>query len=256
MIPNMSNLSPLQRRLDRALDDLSEHGEPMTLSELDGYLAGIIVCPDTIMPSTWLPMVWGEGDNAAVFENMSQAKAVTGMVMEYYNTIAKDIARGPDHYSPVYDMIVDPPGSSGEPELFWQLWMSGFERAMQLSPDSWDRIGHSQDDDGLYALSAILLLAMIANAEPTLATEHITDIQAMTADAPDMIPDMVCGLNAWRAHHSVRGNITPVSSAKIGRNHHCPCGSGKKYKKCCADGTTHASAEVHNILNYRRSSLH
>lgn len=22
--------------------------------------------------------------------------------------------------------------------------------------------------------------------------------------------------------------------AKQGRNHHCPCGSGKKYKKCCA----------------------
>ena len=22
---------------------------------------------------------------------------------------------------------------------------------------------------------------------------------------------------------------------KIGRNDHCPCGSGKKYKKCCAD---------------------
>jgi SWIM/SEC-C metal-binding protein len=25
----------------------------------------------------------------------------------------------------------------------------------------------------------------------------------------------------------------PVQSAKIGRNDPCPCGSGKKYKKCC-----------------------
>lgn len=25
----------------------------------------------------------------------------------------------------------------------------------------------------------------------------------------------------------------PVRSAKIGRNEPCPCGSGKKYKKCC-----------------------
>ncbi|OGI41843.1 MAG: hypothetical protein A2150_00575 [Candidatus Muproteobacteria bacterium RBG_16_64_11] len=25
----------------------------------------------------------------------------------------------------------------------------------------------------------------------------------------------------------------PVSSEKIGRNEPCPCGSGKKYKKCC-----------------------
>ena len=25
---------------------------------------------------------------------------------------------------------------------------------------------------------------------------------------------------------------------KIGRNEHCPCGSGKKYKKCCLDKDT------------------
>ena len=26
----------------------------------------------------------------------------------------------------------------------------------------------------------------------------------------------------------------PVRSAKVGRNDPCPCGSGKKYKRCCA----------------------
>ena len=26
---------------------------------------------------------------------------------------------------------------------------------------------------------------------------------------------------------------TPVTSDKIGRNDPCPCGSGKKFKKCC-----------------------
>ena len=25
----------------------------------------------------------------------------------------------------------------------------------------------------------------------------------------------------------------PVRTTKIGRNDSCPCGSGKKYKKCC-----------------------
>jgi preprotein translocase subunit SecA len=30
----------------------------------------------------------------------------------------------------------------------------------------------------------------------------------------------------------------PVVSSKVGRNDPCPCGSGKKYKKCCgADGS-------------------
>ena len=29
----------------------------------------------------------------------------------------------------------------------------------------------------------------------------------------------------------------PVTSQKVGRNNPCPCGSGKKYKKCCGLGS-------------------
>lgn len=28
------------------------------------------------------------------------------------------------------------------------------------------------------------------------------------------------------------GEAVPVGKAKVGRNQACPCGSGKKYKKC------------------------
>jgi SEC-C motif domain protein len=34
----------------------------------------------------------------------------------------------------------------------------------------------------------------------------------------------------WRF---VSGGAIPATSQKIGRNEPCPCGSGKKYKKCC-----------------------
>lgn len=33
--------------------------------------------------------------------------------------------------------------------------------------------------------------------------------------------------------HSVNNSIQPIIFANIGRNDPCPCGSGKKYKKCC-----------------------
>ena len=32
---------------------------------------------------------------------------------------------------------------------------------------------------------------------------------------------------------AMRGPEGPVKRKKIGRNDPCPCGSGKKYKKCC-----------------------
>ena len=34
----------------------------------------------------------------------------------------------------------------------------------------------------------------------------------------------------WRF---VSGGAIPATSQKVGRNEPCPCGSGKKYKKCC-----------------------
>jgi SEC-C motif-containing protein len=34
----------------------------------------------------------------------------------------------------------------------------------------------------------------------------------------------------WRF---VSGGAIPAVSQKVGRNEPCPCGSGKKYKKCC-----------------------
>ena len=34
----------------------------------------------------------------------------------------------------------------------------------------------------------------------------------------------------------VSASLPPRHVVKVGRNDPCPCGSGKKYKKCCADG--------------------
>ena len=37
----------------------------------------------------------------------------------------------------------------------------------------------------------------------------------------------------------------PIRSTKIGRNDPCPCGSGKKFKKCCASQADHFARRVH-----------
>lgn len=33
--------------------------------------------------------------------------------------------------------------------------------------------------------------------------------------------------------HNIKPEVTAIQSDKVGRNDPCPCGSGKKYKKCC-----------------------
>ena len=65
----MPALQPHLKQLEQHLAALPE--EAMLLSELDGYLSGILVCPDLILPSEWLPPIWGAGDEetAHVFDS-------------------------------------------------------------------------------------------------------------------------------------------------------------------------------------------
>ncbi|WP_408906108.1 UPF0149 family protein [Nguyenibacter vanlangensis] len=52
-MPPQTRLPPYLRQLERVLARLET---AMLLSELDGFLAGVIVCPEMILPSEWLPV--------------------------------------------------------------------------------------------------------------------------------------------------------------------------------------------------------
>ena len=45
--------------LAQYLDSDLSPDECMGLSDLDGFLTGIVVGPELIMPSEWLPVIWG-----------------------------------------------------------------------------------------------------------------------------------------------------------------------------------------------------
>jgi uncharacterized protein len=64
------------------------------LSDLDGFLTGIVVGPELIMPSEWLPLNWG-GEEPE-FADMDEAKAVLGTIMGRYNEIIGHLDNDPD----------------------------------------------------------------------------------------------------------------------------------------------------------------
>ncbi len=47
------------KALDRFLTSDRSPRESMMLSDLDGFLTGIAVGPELVLPSEWLPLVWG-----------------------------------------------------------------------------------------------------------------------------------------------------------------------------------------------------
>ncbi|WP_071676043.1 UPF0149 family protein [Nioella nitratireducens] len=57
------------RQLDELLLSLPEENEGMLMSEFDGFCAGLIVCPDIVLPGEWLPIIWGD-EVTAPFERI------------------------------------------------------------------------------------------------------------------------------------------------------------------------------------------
>jgi len=82
------------------------------------------------------------------------------------------------------------------------------------------------------ALAGLVTLVQIGRGDSTLSKEQVDDL---IAKAPDLIPPYIESLNAWRISQQDAGQFRTEAPnlGKVGRNEPCPCGSGKKYKRCC-----------------------
>ncbi len=117
---------------DYDLDLLDEHlcspdlpDDAMMLTELDGYLAAIAIAPHTILPSEWLPDIWG-GQQAG-FADMQQANAVYGAIMGLYNDNLRVLFADARSFEPIFDFDTD-----GSPLI--EIWLQGFIRGFTCGP--------------------------------------------------------------------------------------------------------------------------
>jgi uncharacterized protein len=216
----MSGPSRRLKQLDKELLALGD--EAMLLEELDGFIAGLLTCPELIMPSDWLPVIWHE---QPIFENPDHANRVLGLVMEHYNGVARILMERPDRYSPLFSV------DTRNDDILWELWIEGFEKAVALRPAAWNKLLDA-DIDTAAAITGMLLLVDIARGET-----EIDDHDPILTAAPKKIADWVVTLNEWRLANTQPvqedSKVVRVPGEKVGRNDPCPCGSGRKYKKCC-----------------------
>ena len=226
----MAGLSRDQQQLSKALLDLGD--EAMLLEELDGLIAGVLVCPETVPPSLWLKRVWhrASDEGQPAFENLDHANAVIGLVMSHYNTVARILFEQPESYEPL--LAVD----QRTGEVLWEIWVAGFDTAVGLHPGAWAPIVTSSNREAAKAFSGLMLLADAARRDPRFTEE---EIGAITATAHEKLAGWVIALNNWRLTNKRARAAAPLSrpamvpAPHVGRNEMCPCGSGKKYKRCC-----------------------
>lgn len=217
--------SPRLRRLDGALAGLPADSDAMLLSELDGYLAGIIICPELILPGEWLPVVWGD-DGVPPFEDERDVQWFINLVMKHQNAVLAALGKGIGRYKPFLEV------DARNDEILWELWIEGFAAAMDLRPNAWTELQDDGEEEVRTAFSGLLTLIEIALNEGALERDVI---DRMTEEAPRLIPRWIETLNGRRLGREgeAPASSKPTPTSKTGRNEPCPCGSGRKHKKCC-----------------------
>ncbi len=215
----MPNFPSRFRRLDGILADLPVE-DPMLLTELDGYLSAIVVCPDEASPALWLPPIWdGSYGEFPPFGDPVDVRLFGEMVQARHDEIERDLGRG--RPQPIFDVE----GRNGE--VVREDWVGCFEMAMSLQQDAWTT---AADNAALSdAISRMRTLADVAFDRSSLTA---ADINMICDEAPRRISTLLQEMYVGRTR-SPLGATSALKAAKVGRNDSCPCGSGSKYKRCC-----------------------
>jgi yecA family protein len=182
--------------LDRFLTSDRSPPESMMLSDLDGFLTGIAVGPELVMPSEWLLVIWG-GD-AAEFADEAEAKAILGTIMGRYNEILRQIAN--DDLDPVF--WADRGGT-----VIAADWAEGFLQAIMLRADAWEPLFKSKRDGQL--LIPILALCGDENGESLLACRPRRKIASWKRPLSSSLP--------------VSPQSPPIGAQKDQHKSRCPC---------------------------------
>lgn len=204
----------------------------MSPLELDGYLTGIVVTPQAapIRPSAWMARLWGDGD--PIFADEAQINTVLAAVMIHYNTLLRDIDRSLKRLEA--DRVVDyrPLFLSGDQKPAHdavRAWVRGFWKAMALAPETWSKL--IEDERTQIIIQPFVGFFDLGDLAPDEIPADIDD--RLDADAP-LIPRMILVLRKLaRIREAASRPTPPPRRGKVGRNDPCPCGSGKKYKRCC-----------------------
>ena len=219
-------------RLANLLDQRAVPFKGFNLEALDGYLSALVVSPDTVPAGEWQPPVWGTPPRWA---DDAERADVEALLQGHWNMASQRVRFGdddlPDHLAPLLWL---PEDAEEEPEDELDVgrdWALGFFSAVQLREAAWDKwLDENEWIEEIFSLFDQLASGEVLAEDPAAPATPITYKERLEiiASLPGMLADLHRHrIDALTPREPIRREATPD------RNAPCPCGSGRKFKKCC-----------------------
>lgn len=217
---------------DREIDWLEEtlmkydtDDSVLCFSELDGLLTAILSGPNMVSPGIWLDAIWGRGDYHPKWSSEKEMERFVGLCFQHMNGIADCLYAAPEQFEPIFNERE----VKGKTYTIVEEWCLGYMKGVSL--DDWS----SLPADLRPSLEAIALHGIEKNfplLEKMTQAEFAQSITRIQPAAQALYQHWL----AVRMTEHVTPDVLPtpqMAENLPGRNDPCPCGSGKKFKKCC-----------------------
>jgi yecA family protein len=204
---------------------------------LHGYVFAVVLTPEPLSANEWLPHLFG--GEMPPFDSIEDANAKLAVLMQFYNRLNQLRLEGQSHC---------PFDASAGTSPAWldaiRDWCGGFVLGAGLRQEYWTQ---PDEDPNAEEVNAAMM-AMLSIADDAVVKEimHESDNapgaedesheqSKFLAHAIVILPDAVRVLTEHTQAMDIArvAHMAPAHSNKVGRNAPCPCGSGKKFKKCC-----------------------
>ncbi len=212
------NLGPVTINVDTPLTDdeldlLEERG--LDVHHALGVIHAVGVAPGMIPTPQWLPLAFGDAP---------PDQTTMGLVLRLYNEVLGMLSKGREVMIP-----------EAEDEAACIAFASGYVAAATLDP-AW--VGHT----ARWTFAAPL--AFLAERHDLVPAGFLAEVPDQQEARKVALRDL--GKLVYAAYQSfakdrlatAHAAHARATTARVGRNEPCPCGSGKKYKRCCIERTT------------------
>lgn len=212
----------------------------LTYPQPAGWLFSLANSPVLLPPSEWLPLVFD--DREAGYETLEEAEQVVQAMMALYNHSVREESAGATALPPRCGLRPEPMDNV-HPDAPLSQWAQGFLMGYDYLHALWDEVAQGELDEVVGGL----LMVLTFFAFPTLAKSYHTE-SGSTLSLPDHAATILrifsqamgeyaqVGRALYQARRAAGADApapTGRARASNGRNEPCPCGSGKKFKKCC-----------------------
>jgi uncharacterized protein len=217
--------------------------ETLDIRQLQGLLFAVCCAPEMTETSDWIAAAFADEDPG--FADVDESRRVFEALIALYNEINEGVVEGRPALPADCTFFDDTLANSAD-DAPVARWSQGFDLGQAWLEEVWDAwlpeaLAEEFDAD-VYVLAFFgareAVQEELARAKrrrgksvETLFAEEAEYCRGAFADA--LTAHAALGRKLYLFAEGVEAQREPVRVTKTGRNEPCPCGSGKKYKKCC-----------------------